>query len=145
MIPMELVTLLGSTLMAAVLKYVGAKLQAERERHNMMMQALGARIEERREIRAIENEGFTWTRRTIALLSVLSIIVLPKVAAILYPYLPVTVGWTEWVPGFWPFKDGSEQLTWHVARGLVITPLDTHLVAAVAGLYFGGSLVAHRG
>jgi len=25
--------------------------------------------------------------------------------------------------------------------GMVITPLDTHLVSAIVGLYFGGSLV----
>ncbi len=27
------------------------------------------------------------------------------------------------------------------APGIVITPLDTNLVAAITGLYFGGSLV----
>jgi hypothetical protein len=145
MLPMELITFLGSTVLAAVLKVWGMKQQAQREQHNMMMQALGAKIDERREIRGIEDKGFQWTRRTIALATVLSVIVLPKVAAILYPYLPVTVGWTEWSPGFWPFKSGSEQLVWHVAKGLVITPLDTHLVSAIAGLYFGGSLAAHRG
>jgi hypothetical protein len=26
-------------------------------------------------------------------------------------------------------------------NGLIITPLDTHLMSAIVGLYFGGSLV----
>lgn len=145
MLPMELITFLGSTVLAAVLKIWGMKQQAKQEQHSMMMQALGAKMEERTEIRANTDKGFTWTRRTIALAAVFSVIVLPKIAAIMFPYLPVTVGWTEWVPGFWPFVDGSDKLTWHVAKGLVITPMDTQLVSAIAGLYFGGSLAAHRG
>ena len=43
------------------------------------------------------------------------------------------------------FTEGKEVLTWHVAKGFVITPLDTHLVSAIIGLYFGGSLAGHRG
>ena len=142
---MELITFLGSTVLAAVLKIWGMKQQAKQEQHSMMMQALGAKMQERTEIRSVTDKGFTWTRRIIALSAVFSVIVLPKVAAVLFPYLPVTVGWTEWVPGFWPFVDGSDRLTWRVAQGLVITPLDTQLVSAIAGLYFGGSLAGHRG
>lgn len=144
MIPMELFTLLGSTLLSAALKVWGMRQQARSEEHRNMMQALGAVQEERREIRDSTNTHFQWTRRVIALSVVLSVIVLPKVAAVLLPGLPVTVGWTEWKGGFWPFISGQDVLTWHVARGLVITPLDTHLVSAVAGLYFGGSLAGHK-
>jgi hypothetical protein len=30
---------------------------------------------------------------------------------------------------------------WKQLKGLVITPLDTHLVSAIVGLYFGASIV----
>jgi hypothetical protein len=30
---------------------------------------------------------------------------------------------------------------WKPLEGLVITPLDTHVVSSIIGLYFGGSLV----
>ena len=45
-------------------------------------------------------------------------------------------------PGFL-FWEGKDVLKWEYlsARGLVITPLDTNLVSAIIGLYFGGSLV----
>src|SRR5690606_10954942 len=107
---------------------------AAREQHQMMMQALGAQIDERREIRSIENPQFMWTRRFIAISAVLSVIVLPKVAAVMWPLMPITVGWTEWSGGFCPFTSGQDVLTWHVAKGLVLTPLDTHLVSPIAGL-----------
>jgi hypothetical protein len=52
------------------------------------------------------------------------------------------VGYLEFKPGFL-FFEGKEVLKWEVlsARGLVLTPLDTNLVSAIVGLYFGGSLV----
>ena len=31
----------------------------------------------------------------------------------------------------------SESIMWVSARGFVITPLDTHIVSAIVGLYFG--------
>lgn len=145
MIPMELITFLGSTLLGGALKMWGAKQQAEADKHSRMMDALTAVHGQYTEIRNNTQPQFTWTRRFIAVSAVLSIVVLPKVAAVLLPGLPVTIGWTEWVPGFWPFTSGQNHLVWHVAQGLTITPLDTHLVSSIAGLYFGGSLTGHRG
>ena len=53
----------------------------------------------------------------------------------------VTVGYTNWRPGFMFFREGREIFEWATFQGLVITQLDTNLVAAVIGMYFGGSLV----
>ena len=35
----------------------------------------------------------------------------------------------------------KETMRWVAFNGLVITPLDTNLVSAIIGMYFGGSLV----
>jgi len=43
--------------------------------------------------------------------------------------------------GFWFFKEGREVFEWITFQGLVITQLDTNLVSAIIGMYFGGSLV----
>ena len=32
---------------------------------------------------------------------------------------------------------GDGTVKWQAARGFVITPLDTHIVSAIVGLYFG--------
>jgi len=39
------------------------------------------------------------------------------------------------------FIPEKEVMKWIELEGLVITPLDTNLVGAIVGMYFGGSLV----
>jgi hypothetical protein len=103
----------------------------------------------------MKDTHFAWTRRIIALSAIFSIIVLPKVAALVAPIaelpwlitvgyteiqLPwlITVGYTEIQGGFWNWLFGPEKLMeWRSFNGFVITPLDTNLVAAITGLYFG--------
>lgn len=145
MIPMELITLAVNTIFGGIMKLIGMKVQAGQARDEAMLRKYEAEAQERENIRTNKNESFQWTRRTIALMAIGSIVVLPKVVGLIDPSIPITLGWTEWQSGFWPFTSGSDQLTWHIARGVVITPLDTHLASAIAGLYFGGSLVGHRG
>ena len=89
----------------------------------------------------LKDKGFAWTRRIIALVSVFAIVVLPKMVAVFYPDVDVTVGYTNWNPGFWFFREGREIFEWITFQGLVITQLDTNLVSAIIGMYFGGSLV----
>jgi hypothetical protein len=81
---------------------------------------------------------FAWTRRIIALSAVFSIIVLPKLVAVWYPEVSVVVGYTEMQGGFWDWIFGTQEaIQWKSAYGFVITPLDTHIVSAIVGLYFG--------
>tara|TARA_A100000172_G_C2992739_1_gene93419 strand:- start:73 stop:429 length:357 start_codon:yes stop_codon:yes gene_type:complete len=91
--------------------------------------------------RNVENVGFQWTRRIIALSSIFAIVILPKLVAVYYPDVDVTVGYTLFKPGFLFFTDGREVFEWITFQGLVITQLDTNLVSAIIGMYFGGSLV----
>jgi hypothetical protein len=91
--------------------------------------------------RNVDNAGFQWTRRIIALSSIFAIVILPKLVAVYYPDVDVTVGYTLFHPGFLFFTDGREVFEWITFQGLVITQLDTNLVSAIIGMYFGGSLV----
>ena len=91
--------------------------------------------------RSNTDKGFQWTRRIIALTAIFAIVLLPKLVAVFYPMVDVTVGYTNWQPGFWFFKEGKEVFEWFTFQGLVITQLDTNLVSAIIGMYFGGSLV----
>ena len=84
------------------------------------------------------DKHFAWTRRLIALSAVFSIIVLPKLVAVWYPEVSVYVGYTEATGGFFSWLFGpDEAIQWKMAQGFVITPLDTHIVSAIVGLYFG--------
>jgi hypothetical protein len=84
------------------------------------------------------DKHFAWTRRLIALSAIFSIIVLPKAVAVWYPEVSVIVGYTEVHGGLfnWIFG-GDGTVKWQAAKGFVITPLDTHIVSAIVGLYFG--------
>ena len=90
---------------------------------------------------SLKDKGFAWTRRIIALTAIFAIVLLPKLVAVFYPDVDVTVGFTNWNPGFWFFREGRDVFEWITFQGLVITQLDTNLVSAIIGMYFGGSLV----
>jgi len=138
--PFELITMLGSTLLSGVMSMISQNLKAKQAQQKMLLARGEFQVEAFKAAREYSNEGFQWTRRIIAVLAVLSIVVLPKVAVIFFPDLAVTVGYTEFKPGFL-FIPEKEAMKWVEFTGLVITPLDTNLVAAIVGMYFGGSLV----
>ena len=138
--PFELITMLGSTLISGVMSMISQNLKAKQAQQKMLLARGEFQVEAFKAAREYGNEGFQWTRRIIAVLSVLSIVVLPKVAVIFFPDLAVTVGYTEFKPGFL-FIPEKESMKWIAFNGLVITPLDTNLVSAIIGMYFGGSLV----
>ena len=108
----------------------------------MLLQRAEAQTAAFREAREYGNSGFQWTRRIIALTAIFAIVVLPKVLPLIDPQAQVIVGYTEWKPGFL-FFEGKDVMQWvpMAQRGIIITPLDTNLVSAIIGLYFGGSLV----
>ena len=112
--------------------------QAER---TYVLQALNAKAKIVSEARRYENRGFAWTRRLIALTAVFFVIAFPKLVAVFMPGVAVHVGYTEAQSFLFFFTSEESRTVWKEMKGLVITPLDTHLLSAIIGLYFGGSLV----
>ena len=140
-IPLELVTMLGSSLLGGVMTIWSQNMKSKQEAFQRAIDGLAAQSKATDEARRYENKGFQVTRRVIALSAIGAVIVWPKVVPVFWPELPVVVGWTEWNPGFLFITEGEEQTVWQSLKGLVITPLDTHLVSAIIGLYFGASMV----
>ncbi len=87
-----------------------------------------------------DNKGFQWTRRIIALTAVFFIIAYPKLVPVFFD-TSVFLTWTEFTRGFLFLIEKKEIVMDKEFFGVVITPLDTHLMSAIIGLYFGGSLV----
>ena len=140
-LPLELVTMLGSTVLGGVMSVWGQSLKAKEAQQKMLMERANANagfVQQAREAGA-KDTHFAWTRRLIALSAVFSIIVLPKLVAVWYPEVSVIVGYSEIQGGFCKnlFGNSSEAVQWKAAQGFVITPLDTHIVSAIVGLYFG--------
>ena len=137
MIPFELVTMLASGVFSGILTLIAKRMEIARNQHQMTMEALGANRQAWQEARNFNESGISFTRRTIALTVVFSVVLLPKLAALFFPEMQISVGYTEWQPGFWFFTEGHNEVVWRVAPGLALTPLDTHFASAVIGLYFG--------
>ena len=140
-IPLELITMLGSGLLSGVMTLWGQSAKAKQDAFKRAIDGLAAQSQATDLARRYENKGFQMTRRVIALSAVFAVIVWPKLVAVFWPEVPVTVGYTEWNPGFLFLTEGKETTTWQSLSGLVLTPLDTHLLGAIVGLYFGASMV----
>ena len=143
MFPFEIITMLGSTLLSSLLSIWSQSRKAKEEQQKLLITRGEFEMKAKQQSldHGLKDKGFAWTRRIIALVSVFAIVVLPKMVAVFYPDVDVTVGYTNWNPGFWFFREGRDIFEWITFQGLVITQLDTNLVSAIIGMYFGGSLV----
>ena len=142
MIPLELLSMLTSTILGGVLSIMAQKSKDKAEEQKMLMQRAKFQSEQFDKARNVTDQFTKNTRRYIALISVISILVIPKLAPFIDPSMPIYVGYTETVSqGFWIFASDIDMTQWKPMTGLVITPLDTHVVSSIIGLYFGGSLV----
>ena len=141
-IPFEMITMLGSTVLGGVMSIWSQKIKAKESEQKLLIERNTVQQKGFKEAREYENVGFQWTRRIIALTAIFAIVVLPKLIPLIDPQAQVIVGYLEFKPGFL-FLEGKEVMQWvpMAHRWIVITSLDTNLVAAIIGLYFGGSLV----
>lgn len=126
------------------MQLMSRSLEIRRQERLFSMQMLGKPPTPVRTVRAYESRAFQWTRRIIALTAIFSVIVFPKIVAVWMPEIAVHIGYPQESQGFLFLFSGVTKIKWVTMHGLVITPLDTHLLSAIVGLYFGGSLAGHR-
>ncbi len=142
MFPIELISMLVSTVLGGVLSIMAQKGKDKADEQKMLMQRAGFASKQADKARAVDDPFTKNTRRWIALICVVAILVLPKLAPFIDSSMPIYVGYTEAVmQGWWIFASSTDITQWKPMTGLVITPLDTHVVSSIVGLYFGGSLV----
>ena len=143
--PFEIITMLASTVLGGVMSIWAESRKAKAENEKLLITRGEFDIKAKKQSldHRLKDKGFAWTRRIIALTSVFAIVLLPKLVAVYYPDVSVTVGYTNWNPGGL-FRVGREVFEWITFQGLVITQLDTNLVSAIIGMYFGGSLAKGR-
>ena len=110
-IPFEIITMLGSTLLGGFMSLWSQSIKAKQAEQKMLLARAEFQAETVKSAREYENTGFQWTRRIIALTAIFAIVVLPKVVAVFYPEIAVTVGYTQFKPGFF-FVPEKEVLQW---------------------------------
>ena len=140
--PFEIITMLASTVLGGLMSVWAESRKAKQESQKLLITRGEFNLKAAKQARdhGLKDKGFAWTRRILALTSIFAIVVFPKIVAVYYPDVAVTIGYTNWNPGFLFFREGREVFEWITFQGLVITQLDTNLVSAIIGMYFGGSL-----
>ena len=140
-----MITMLGSTVLGGVMSLWSQSIKAKQAEQKMLIERAEVQQKGFKEAREYDNKGFQWTRRIIALTAVFAIVLLPKLMPILSPDTSVIVGYLEFRPSFF-FIPEKEIMKWVTlsSNSFVITPLDTNLVSAIIGMYFGGSLAKGR-
>ena len=139
-LPVEMITMLGSSVLGGVMSIWGQSIKAKQAEQKMLLARGKFQMDAIEKARKYENEGFQWTRRIIALTAVFFIIVWPKIVPVFFD-VSVFLTWTEFSRGFLFLIEQKEMLVDRQFAGVVITPMDTPLMASSIGLYFGGSLV----
>ena len=125
MFPIELISMLVSTVLGGVLSIMAQKGKDKADEQKMLMQRAGFVSKQTDKARAVTDSFTKNTRRWIALICVVAIIVLPKLAPFLSPDLPIYVGSTDSVmQGWWLFASSTDITQWKPMTGLVITPLE---------------------
>tara|TARA_E500000318_G_C3366516_1_gene136766 strand:+ start:63 stop:500 length:438 start_codon:yes stop_codon:yes gene_type:complete len=139
-LPVEMITMLGSSILGGVMSIWSQSIKAKQDEQKMLLARAETQMSFVEKARTYENKGFQFTRRIIALTAVFFIIAWPKIVPVFFD-TSVYLTWTEFTRGFLFLIEQKEITLDKEFFGVVITPLDTHLMSAIVGLYFGGSLV----
>lgn len=139
-LPVEMITMLGSSLLGGFMSLWSQSIKAKQDQQKMLLARSDNQMKHISSARSYENKGFQFTRRIIALTAVFFIIAWPKIVPVFFD-TSVWLTWTEFTRGFLFLIEKKEIVMDKEFFGVVITPLDTHLMSAIIGLYFGGSLV----
>ena len=139
-LPVEMITMLGSSVLGGVMSIWSQSIKAKQDEQKMLLARAETQMSFVEKARTYENKGFQFTRRIIALSAVFAIFVWPKIVPVFFDS-SVWITWTDLSRGFLFLIEQKEVVLDKEFFGVVITPLDTHLMSAIIGLYFGGSLV----
>ena len=98
-LPVEMITMLGSSLLGGFMSIWGQSIKAKQAEQKMLLARGKFQMESIEKARTYDNKGFQWTRRIIALSAVFAIIIWPKIVPVFFD-TSVWLTWTEFTRGF---------------------------------------------
>ena len=136
----EMINLLGSASLGAVMQIVGAKANAQAE---MMKQlTTNHKLEEisRDKVRNNTNSFFMMTRRIIVLSCIFAIIIVPTLAPLftdtaIYIQTEVTTG-SDWLI----FDTRNTTMAWKEVQGIAILDWHKNIILSIVSMYVGSSI-----
>lgn len=142
---LELITFAVSFLARAIQQYFFNNQEIRKKELDLLARKNELVADAQKQVREKYDSGLLGiTASTLAILAFLSIIVLPKVVSVFFPHIAVNFAYFDVSKGFLFFTNDATKMYFKEMSGLVITPMDTNLVAAIAGLYFGSLRTSMR-
>lgn len=137
-------TTLGSGLMTYLANWQTFKHEENKLRHDREMAVHKANEEAQTKAREFKSDkGFHLTRRAIALMVVISVVVVPIIAPIFFD-VSVVFGTYATSNGILPWQVGSEHVEWiavgSASRTFVIPPFVTNICTSIIGFFFGNQI-----
>jgi len=140
---LELLPLIGGGIFGAVVKLFSMSMENKANLHKQTMEAFSARDKQVQHLNetAVNNKGFSFTRRVIALAitSIIVVIALVPYSEGINVMTEVTTG-SSYLFGLVDTRETQE--VWHTLKGLVILPVVSSSFQAVVGAYFGASIAS---
>jgi hypothetical protein len=142
---LELITFAVSFIARAIQQHIFNNQEIRKKELDLLARKNELVAEGQRQIREKYDSGLLGiTASVLAILAFTSIIVLPKVVSVFFPEVAVNFAYLDISKGFLFFTSDVTKMYFKTMSGLVITPMDTNLVAAIAGLYFGSLRTSMR-
>lgn len=142
---LELITFAVSFLARAIQQHIFNSQEIRKKELELLARKNELVAEAQKQIREKYDTGLLGiTASILAVLAFISIIVLPKLVAVFMPDIAVNFAYLDISKGFLFFTNDVTMMHFKSMEGLVITPMDTNLVAAIAGLYFGSLRTSMR-
>ena len=140
MISSAVVSGIGTFLITAIIKIWAAKSEANARAMEAAITRYRAEAEERKAIRAISNFGFSFTRRVLAIGVVGSVVIVPLVAPVFDPFIPISIcsqasTGTEVLFGLFSYDNAKLACT--NTNGIQVMPFHVDMVFMVLGFYLG--------
>jgi len=98
-LPVEMITMLGSSLLGGFMSIWGQSIKAKQDEQKLLLARADNQMKHIESARKYDNKGFQWTRRIIALTAVFFIIAYPKLVPVFFD-TSVFLTWTEFSRGF---------------------------------------------
>ena len=140
----EILNLMGSSVLGAVMQIMGAKANAQAEMMKQLTANHKLEEESRDKVRNNTNSFFQMTRRIIVLACVFSIIVLPMIAPLfinvpIYIQSEITTG-SDWLL----FDTRNTAMSWTEVNGIAILSWHKDIILSIIAMYVGSSIAKAR-
>jgi len=146
----ELINAISSLVLGGIMTVWSQSIKDRAEREKLTIQIALERHQatEASQIKTREyqgSSGFHMTRRAIALIVVIAIVLLPILLPAIYSDITIVIGYYDTTKSIWPWSNTYESIHWIAAgsgtRPIVISPVMNNILITIIGMFFGNQMV----